>query len=202
MSATAFFGIVVPAWIVIGLVTAAFMGSRGHALYPWLVLGAVFGPLVIPLMIESRRRARGASPWVLESGVPGRGTIDVLVGIDGSPHSVAALRAVCMLLGRRLGRLTVATVLDYDTVDSAQGQVEEQKAEAELAEVCHAFGRRAERVILRGKPAEALAKHAIEGEYELIAVGSKGRGLSKHLAGSVATTLASDAPVPVLLAGH
>lgn len=201
MSATAFLGIVVPVWIAIGVITAVLMARRGHALYPWLLLGTFFGPLVIPLVIQARARAREERPSVLEEGVPGRGDVDVLVGIDGSAHSVAALHAACSLLGERMGRLTLAEVLDYDAVDSVEGRAEGRKAAQDLAAACRAEGRDAQAIILRGAPAAALAEHAAEGGYGLIVVGSRGRGVTKAVLGSVATTLASKAPVPVLIAG-
>jgi nucleotide-binding universal stress UspA family protein len=56
-------------------------------------------------------------------------------------------------------------------------------------------------VLVAGHPAEALARLAAEGGYDLVVVGSHGAGPSKVLLGSTATTLAAHAKVPVLVAG-
>lgn len=48
------------------------------------------------------------------------------------------------------------------------------------------MGRRPETELLAGRPAEALGCFAAAGRYDLLAVGSRGRGLSRLLLGSVA----------------
>jgi hypothetical protein len=107
------------AWGVIGLITSYVMGRRGHNPFGWLFLGAVFGPLVVPLAIGAARRARMTSQAVGVVGSRGEGPVDVLVGIDGSPQSAAALGAMCALLGPRLGRLTLAAVVSFEVPRSA-----------------------------------------------------------------------------------
>ena len=47
-------------WAFIGVVAAVVMGRRGHAVYPWTVLGVVLGPLVIPLTVSAVRREQSA----------------------------------------------------------------------------------------------------------------------------------------------
>jgi nucleotide-binding universal stress UspA family protein len=54
-------------------------------------------------------------------------------------------------------------------------------------------------VLLEGKPADALARFAADGGYELIAVGRRGRGATKALLGSTAEALARGADIPVLI---
>jgi len=55
------------------------------------------------------------------------------------------------------------------------------------------------RVVLTGKPAEALVAHAADGKFDVVAVGSRGRGASKVVMGSFATRLSQGAQVPVLI---
>jgi nucleotide-binding universal stress UspA family protein len=56
-------------------------------------------------------------------------------------------------------------------------------------------------VLVAGRPAQALARLAAEGGYDLLVVGSRGAGPSAVLLGSTATSLAAHAKVPVLVAG-
>jgi nucleotide-binding universal stress UspA family protein len=87
----------------------------------------------------------------------------------------AALLTVLDLLGPQLGRLTLATVIDLDA------SVEHDRAKDQA------------RVELR--------RRAVEGGHDLLAVGSRGAGLSKVLLGSTAATLAARSKIPVLLSG-
>src|SRR5690348_5187902 len=98
------------------------MGRRGHDSFGWLVLGTVLGPLGVILAIAARSDEK-LDPARLRLGpraIPASGTIDVLVGYDGSAESLAALQTVPALLGDRLGRLTVATVVPYDQVRESE----------------------------------------------------------------------------------
>jgi len=127
----------------------------------------------------------------------------MLVGVDGSREASAALRTVAGLLGERLGRFTIAAVLDFDTAESDMQWDERDRALAELArdadELEVAAGRRPETQLLAGQPAEALGRFAADERFELLAVGSRGRGLSKLILGSVAAKLAGGSAVPVLI---
>lgn len=195
--------LVLVAWAGIGLITSLVMGRRGHAPFSWAVLGVVFGPMAIPLAVSSIRREREATPRQVDTGIAGPGPVDVLVGVDGSPEASAALRTVVGLLGERLGRLTIAAVLDFDTAESDMQWGERDRALAELArdadEVEATTGRRPETQLLAGEPAETLGRFAADERLALLAVGSRGRGLSKLILGSVAAKLAGGSAVPVLI---
>lgn len=162
-----------------------------------------FGPLAIPVAISSIRREQAATPRLIGTGAAGPGPVDVLVGVDGSPEATAALRTVAGLLGGRLGRLTVAAVLDFDTAESDMQWNERERALAELTraadELEATLGRRPETRLLAGAPAEALGQFAADEGFELLAVGSRGWGLSKLMLGSVAARLAEGSTVPVLI---
>lgn len=187
-------------WGAIGVVSAIVMGRRGHAPFSWLVLGVALGPLVIPLAFSRVRQTRG-----LTGGLGGtwRGPVDVLVGIDGSPESTAAARVVGALFGDRIGRLTLATVIDYDTALGGEAEPAHRAARLALAQtadnVADAVPEKPDAVMLAGKPAEALTAHAAAGGFDVLAVGRRGRGASKLVMGSVATHLARGAPIPVLI---
>ncbi|HEX2064145.1 MAG TPA: universal stress protein [Acidimicrobiales bacterium] len=190
--------VVVPAWLVIGLALSAVLGRRGHDGFTWFLLGAVLGPLAIALAVDSWRHAEHPAPRTLavSTGADEGTDVDVLVGFDGSGESLAALATAVDLLGPRLGRLTLATVIPYDG-----GRERDREAVAALERQAERVAGRAPGTeVLRGHPAQALTTRAIEGGYELLAVGTRGSGRA-HLFGSAASELARTSKVPVLLVG-
>lgn len=198
-----FVGLII--WIVIGLVTGIVMGRRGHSWFGWTVIGCVLGPLVIPVAISVVGHPHDATAITLSPGDAGPGRFRVLAGIDGSAESLLAVESAITLLGDRIGALTLAAVIDYDAARSGWKGADQEQAEAALASAARVTGaaldRAPETVLLAGVPARALLEHATSTGSHLLAIGSRGRGASKALLGSVATHLAARAPVPVLVIG-
>lgn len=115
-------------WLTIGVVLSVLMGRRGHSGFSWLVLGTLLGPLAVILAFDAWLHGEAIEPEVIRregAGMPRQGPVDVLVGYDGSPESMAALNAVPAILGERLGRLTVATVARYDDGREAERHCQE-----------------------------------------------------------------------------
>ena len=201
-------------WIAIGLTTAWYMGRRGHSPYPWGVIGTVFGPMVVFLAVDAiyhekdvtSRPARPARPPAKVSrsnGFGSGGPVDILVGIDGSAQSIRAAEAAIALAGNRLGRLTFATVIDFDLAQSGRPREEELAAEQRLAAAAGRFrASDPDTRILAGRAATTLIKTAAEQGYALLAVGSRGSGFSTRMLGSVARQLAGTSEVPVLIVGE
>jgi nucleotide-binding universal stress UspA family protein len=195
---------VLTTWALVGLVAAVAMRRRGHNLAPWAALGAVFGPLVIPLAVMAARNEPYARPRPISPAVAGGGPVDVLIGTDGSPDATRALSAAAGLFGGNAGRVTVAAVVDYDAAlgdESEDDTVARTRALLE-SEAARWPGGTAGTVLLAGNPAQALVDHAQQERYHVVVVGTRGRGRSKAVLGSVAATLAKGAPVPVLMAGE
>jgi len=193
--------IVLGVWMLIAVLTSFGMARRGHSAFSWALMGGVFGPLVIPLIIEAIAEERDRAPRVLHAGTQADGSLSVLVGVDGSEESVAAVNAAVTLFGPRLERITLAMVIPYEAADGTPSEVrDEAAAELErLADSLRAFD--SDTLLLAGRPAEALVDAAIKGGYHVLAVGSRGRGAAKALLGSVAGRLAGNATLPVLIAG-
>lgn len=197
-------------FLLIGIATAIGMGRRGHDPWMWGVLGALFGPLVIALLFVRRRGDERPAEKVLRRGAiaTGDATITVLVGVDGSPESMAATSAVVDLLADRTRSLTLATVLDLDAVDAIRAQpdgrnVFERDARAVLDEAAaRVSGVDASTVILGGRPAHALVTYAQSHDVDLIAIGRRGTGLSEAVLGSVAERLVREPGVLLLVAGR
>jgi len=191
-------------WMTIGLTLSIVMGRRGHSGFSWLVLGTVCGPLGVVLAVDAGRHREGLAPEPVSRGrvttsvaSAEGGPVDVLVGYDGSPESAAALAAVRALLGDRLGRVTVATVVPFGDI-----RANEAAATEGLRRLASALGAPPRLEILHGNPSTALRNYATEGGYELIAVGTRGAGVTKGVLGSAANELAhGGGKVPVLLVG-
>ena len=189
-------------WALIAVTVSIVMGRRGHSSITWLLVAVFLGPLALPPALAVLRahqdpRARARS---LREGTSGPGSVDVLVGVDGSVESSAALRAALDLFADRIGRITLAGVIDYDSAISGRPWDTERLATEEL-ERSAASVRSIDpnTVLLVGHPATALMKHAVEEGYEVLVVGRRGHGASKALLGSTAMRLAHGAGIPVVV---
>ncbi len=194
--------VVLLAWVLWGAVVALAMYRRGHSFVPWLGLGIGFGPFSTVLAVDAARKEGeiGARPLV---STPRRaGPLRVLVGVDGSAAATAAARAAVELFGPRIGELVLASVLDYDAAAGTRAWADETARVTDLLERERArLGPQVTGVVLlNGRAADALAAHAVDEGFDLLVVGTRGRGASKAVLGSVATRLARRSGVPVLLA--
>jgi nucleotide-binding universal stress UspA family protein len=196
--------VILIAWVASGMVTALAMVRRGHRLLPWFGLGVAFGPITAALAVDVTSKEGSVGPEQVWSS-PSRpaGATDVLVGTDGSAGSRRTVQTVAQLLGDRIGRLTLATVLDFDAGGGGPAWAGADAAARRLLEEEAAAARDlvTDTILLTGRPADALAVHAVEHGYHLLVIGTRGRGLSKALLGSVAASLAKRTDVPVLLVG-
>jgi len=180
------------------------MYRRGHREGSWLLVGAVLGPLVLPIAVERvrrdpRRLERRGEPGV--GSAPGRGPC-VLIGVDGSPESEEAVRAAVRLVTPIAGRVVLATVVSADAGDGGR---DDELASARDLLSRHRDGlpdgtAPVEAQIVAGQPAAALLDLADTEDADLIVVGRRGRGLSRAVLGSAASTLSTSARCPVLLA--
>lgn len=194
--------IAIAAWVALGVALTLIMGRRGHNPFGWAVLGALLGPFAVLLAVEAVLDERRASRATLRIAVPADGSVDVMVGIDGSPEATGAMHAALDILGPRVRRLTLVAVRPYDEVSGDERPLRaELDRHAELVEADLArVGGRCGVLLLTGRPADELLREAHERGYDLLVVGARGRGLTKALLGSVATQLSSKAKVPVLIA--
>jgi nucleotide-binding universal stress UspA family protein len=179
------------------------VGSHGHtALGGRLILGSVSQRV----LYEARRSVRVARGRVLADELP----VQIVIGMDGSPDSYAALNAV---LGRPWpGGSEVRLVVVLDTVmflspDPAQPEVVkwfEVDDQNDLEELITVFEAAADRVrkaglsasvvFTKGNPKLALVEEAEKWNADSLFVGAKGtRGIDRLLLGSVSATAAARA---------
>jgi nucleotide-binding universal stress UspA family protein len=195
MAIELFFGIAALVWVAIGLALSVLMSRRGHEGCSWFVIGAVLGPLAIAPALSALRHRTGDNAQLLQTGTPGSGSTDVVVGFDGSPEARAAVRGVIKLFGEALGRLTLVTVIPYDATHATQRDAETTLTQqAEASPECQL-----ETNILRGQPAPELRQFATSGAYDVLAIGTRGAGRARALLGSAASELARGSSIPVLL---
>ena len=132
----------------------------------------------------------------------------ILVAIDGSAASAHAARKALELGAALSAQVTLATVVSpmfipAEVAFDASKFIEEsiRGGELTLGEVAKELGRPdISRVCLQGSIAEALADHADAQGFDLIVVGSKGRGaVSRVLIGSTTDRLVHISRKPVLV---
>lgn len=196
------------AWLTVGFALGLYEARRGHWRWLWL-LGALAGPFAIPLSRQIEENEGLAHPIPVAAGSgSGPGATNVLAGIDGSRQSMDAAVGAASLLGDGLGGLTLALVTDYDIHEAGDGPVdadhptiadERRSLENAARLLAEKIGFTPATVILSGPPAATLADHAASERFDVLAIGSRGRGMSKRMLGSCAERLASGAPIPVLV---
>jgi nucleotide-binding universal stress UspA family protein len=188
-------------WLTIGLVTAWVVGRRSRRFSAWVQLGFFLGPLLIPLAVSHVRRVHRRKPEVVRRAPVQEGVVDVLVGIDGSREALAALQTIVEILGQRLRRLLIARAVMYDSVigEPDLGHFERDLAVLDLNQAAVFVDRPVEAVVLAGDPARALADCSRESEVDLIAVGSRGRGLAAEFTGSVGAALTKRTSLPLFV---
>ncbi|MFB7172849.1 universal stress protein [Streptomyces sp. NPDC056254] len=131
----------------------------------------------------------------------------IVVGVDGSPSSQAALRWAVRYAGLVGGRVEAVTAWDLPgagtwSAPAVDADFDEEEAERRLVEeVRTVLGEGASQVhqrLVRGNPAEVLVEQG-QGA-DLIVVGSRGHGgFRRALLGSVSQQVAQHAVCPVTI---
>lgn len=87
-------------WLAAGLATILWMARRGHRDPLWFLMAVVFGPFLALMAAERIERTPRLVHADQFDDFPA-GSSRVLVGVDGSPESGAALHAVLDLFVAR-----------------------------------------------------------------------------------------------------
>ena len=137
----------------------------------------------------------------------------ILIAMDGSEPALKAMRTASGLAQSTGAMLALAYVMSkpltypadlpgWDMEGFEAGERAWAKSMlADAAKQARALGvREVTTVVLRGAPAEELADEAARHEYDLVAVGSRGRGaVTRVLLGSAADRLVHVCKKPVLV---
>lgn len=151
---------------------------------------------------------------------------NILVAVDGSPQSSAALQEAGELATATGGRLTLLSVYDLAVtavtaaalsgaefgvpplpVESSAGAQDQVRLEAEqLVQEARAQVPTevpCEAKTVEGPPAKRILAEAEAGTYDLIMMGSRGRGtIGSIFLGSVSSDVLHNSPIPVLIVRH
>ena len=171
------------------------LGSRGLGGFTGLVIGSV----------ASKLAQRGACPLVVVRGEDmDRAGKPVVVGVDGSPASEAAivfayeqaarLHAPLVAVHTWSDTVPAATLaIDWQEIQTVESEVLSERLagwQEKYPEVC------VERVVTWDRPARSLIEQARDAQ--LVVVGSRGRGgFAGLLLGSTSQALVHHAPCPV-----
>lgn len=204
MPTPVYVALVVLLWIAVGTAAALYLGRQGYRSPLWYFLGAVLGPLFVPIAMERGRRedrvverTPAADPTAAAPG----DAVTVVVGVDGSAESDRCVRDAARVFPGGDARVVLVMAIDPDVVEFAD-DVERDRCRDLLAERAGWFPGTSPAVeVVAGQPGRALLDVARQEGAGVIAVGRRGRGLSHRLLGSVAEHVTGHSPVPVLLAG-
>ncbi|MGY2085667.1 universal stress protein [Blastococcus sp. SYSU DS0539] len=204
MPTSAVIALILVLWVAIGCSAALFLGRRGYRDPQWYFLGAVLGPLFVPMALERGRREHRVverTPRADGGPPPAAGAMTVVVGVDGSAESDRALRDAAGLLPGEGARVVLVMAVDPDVVEFADDS-EQARCRALLADRADWFPEASPVVeLVSGQPGTALLDVARQEGADVVVVGRRGRGLSRRMLGSVAEHVTHHSPVPVLLAG-
>lgn len=191
-------GLLILTWLAAGAAVAIVMRRSGHNFSLWLAVGILLGPLAAYFGQERHRLHKSRRPNRITKAHAGG--FDAVAGIDGSEESIAAVQLALNLFADTLTSLTLVTALDYESGGSFTGIVPRSQARSQLADVASTLEfEPIEMTLLYGPPAKTIARMADEGEFELIILGARGRGMSQAFLGSVSANLAGGSPVPVFV---
>jgi nucleotide-binding universal stress UspA family protein len=136
----------------------------------------------------------------------------ILVAVDGSDHAYDAVRVASRLAAALSAKITLMTA--YHAPSDTLGEPNYSRALGEALGEAQRILEEARRVAtnaggpepqvewLAGQPAETIVETARAGDYDLVVVGTHGRGrLGVALMGSVSTAVAAHAGRPVLVVG-
>ena len=132
----------------------------------------------------------------------------ILVAIDGSAPAMHACRTAVQLAEKSHGEVTLAYVVPQVLIPAevpfAAGELAEEAVKAGeilLEQAARELGQPGmRRVCLTGSPAERLTELADAENFDLVVVGSKGRGaVSRMLVGSTTDRLVHICKKPVLV---
>jgi nucleotide-binding universal stress UspA family protein len=132
---------------------------------------------------------------------------NILVAVDGSDHSRAALEHAIELARDQNARLTLITVIPHiaavAVASSAQIMPLQEACFLEtldeaVAAVPQDLG--VVRILARGRPSREIAERVAQGDFDLIVMGTHGRGrVGEVVLGSVSREVLHRARTPVLL---
>ena len=175
------------------------LGARGVGALRELMLGSV-----------SHRVVTHAPCSVLVVGAPLRAVRHIVLAVDGAEETQAAVRMLQQRPFKEMGAVTVLTVIPYAHPAWPVGAVIPEPWQKEILADARRFaegvastltemGYRAKGAAVEGAPASEILKASGAEHADLIVMGSRHRGLSRAMMGSVSHAVLHCAPCPILI---
>lgn len=166
---------VVSVWLAAGLITAAFLGHRGHELRPLVALGMVFGPLMIPYARVIIRDTTPGPYFEVRSASSDSGDTEIVVLVTGPAEDSADVLDLVRRLAAPKPRLALAVEAPLEASQAVAGESEPWLRR--LTDAALLFEEFQPRLIaLRGRPTTSLAALVAEEPVRTVIVTRRSRG--------------------------
>lgn len=183
-------------WLVGGLVGYLYLRRHAHPHPGWLLASLLLGPFAVMVFAD---RVETSSHVLVRQPATDVTGMTVLVGLDGSADADHALDVARRMVHSQQCCLVLCEVIDYDSEDDPQ-QTATEAARARLTRAAAGMPDEPCTIeVVAGPPAQALNEAAERHDADVVVVGTRGRGLSRRLLGSVAEDLLATATRPVLV---
>jgi hypothetical protein len=161
------------AWAVVGVLTAAALRRRGYEFGPAAAVGAVLGPLFVPLARHDLQRSTPGQDVVLVAPPRTRGgPVDVFVAVDGTSPPDAIASTLEQWVGTRAGRVTIAGAIDYESARSGDlsARARRMAREIDIAASTLEHNDTVGRVLVGGPADETLSVLAKNHAYHVVII--------------------------------
>lgn len=131
---------------------------------------------------------------------------NILVGLDGSEQAKRALDLALEIANKFSANVVLLGVIDYmPIIDKEYVNNLKRRHENILSEALNKAQRakpnlQITKMLTEGRPADKIIEKAQDGKFDLIVMGSRGRGgISEFIGGSVSDKVADEASCPVVI---
>lgn len=192
--------VVLLTWVSLGTFAfVVFLARHGRRDLRWFMIAALLGPIFLPIAAEMDRRGQSIEHWSTPRDTTTRaGSWSALVAVDGSEESHEVVDDLARLAQGSGAQVHLIHVLDPDDAEEEDVAAAHRMLD-ECADRLAGVGGRLVREVAAGDTARVILEYAEAHGVDVLVIGRKGRGLSKHLVGSIAEHLVKRAPQAVLV---
>jgi len=184
-------------WSALGLLSVWMLRRNGHSI-AWAGIALWLGPIVL-LLVQSIPVRPGRMVY-FRPGDQLPGSLNVMVGLDGSTGSIASARAALEPLRPIVRRIRLVSVVDVETGEAPDNYSVDDELIERLSDASRALDfPDAELALISGRADHALMTHAVDEAMDVVVVAHRQHRFASVLLGSTVARLAKHAPVPILI---